>query len=184
MDRGGGSEIPPPSPPEVEAFKKLVAAAGKRPITGAQLKFVKKIDSISTVVLPAEETCRSALNLTQRGLIGQFTGLWPSPKAVEDWVNRNWIPLVSEGIKSHFVGKGFFVFVFENAEDKSMIFRNGPYFMGLQGLYLNKWSPDFDPAQDVPTVVPVWVRLPHLPLHCWNQRSLQYIGNALGKYID
>eukprot|EP00253_Pinus_taeda_P005679 PITA_05679 len=56
--------------------------------------------------------------------------------------------------------------------------------MGPQGLYLNKWSPEFDPAQDVPTAVPVWVRLPHLPLHCWSQNSLQSIGNALGRYID
>jgi hypothetical protein len=56
--------------------------------------------------------------------------------------------------------------------------------MGPQGLYLNKWSPDFDPTQDVPSVVPVWVRLPHLPLHCWNPKSLESIGNTLGKYID
>ena len=56
--------------------------------------------------------------------------------------------------------------------------------MGPQGLYLNKWTPDFDPAQDVPYVVPLWVRLPHLPLHCWNQKSLQTIGNTLGRYID
>ena len=56
--------------------------------------------------------------------------------------------------------------------------------MGPQGLYLNKWSPDFDPTQDVPSAVPVWVRLPHLPLHCWNHKTLQIIGNALGKYID
>jgi len=56
--------------------------------------------------------------------------------------------------------------------------------MGPHGLYLNKWLPDFDPAQDVPTAVPVWVQLPHLPLHCWNQKSLQIIGNGLGKYID
>eukprot|EP00253_Pinus_taeda_P013884 PITA_13884 len=119
-----------------------------------------------------------------RGLIGQFIGLWPSPKAVEDRVKCNWIPLVKEGIKSYFVGKGFFVFVFENVKDRSLIFRNGPYFMGPQGLYLNKWSPDFDPAQDVPTAVPVWVCLPHLPLHCWSQNSLQSIINALGRYID
>jgi len=33
-------------------------------------------------------------------------------------------------------------------------------------------------------VVPVWVRLPHLPLHCWSQKSLQIIDNSLGKYID
>lgn len=56
--------------------------------------------------------------------------------------------------------------------------------MGPQGLYLNKRSPNFDPAQDLPTVVPVWVRLPHLPLHCWSQNSLQSIRNALGRYID
>jgi hypothetical protein len=99
-------------------------------------------------------------------------------------VQRNWSPLISEGIKSHFVGKGYFVFVFENPEDKNLIFRNGPYFMGPQGLYLNKWTPDFDPAQDVPSAVPVWVRLPHLPLHCWNQKSLHAIGNTLGRYID
>ena len=56
--------------------------------------------------------------------------------------------------------------------------------MGPQGLYLNKWTLDFDPNQDVPSAVPVWVRLSHLPLHCWNLRSLEAIGNTLGKYID
>ena len=49
---------------------------------------------------------------------------------------------------------------------------------------MNKWTRDFDPMQDVPSVVPVWVRLPHLPLHCWNSASLEAIGNKLGKYID
>ena len=56
--------------------------------------------------------------------------------------------------------------------------------MGPRGLYLNKWTPDFDPTQDVPSVVPVWVRLPHLLLHYWNSESLETIGNKLGKYID
>ena len=56
--------------------------------------------------------------------------------------------------------------------------------MGPQGLYMNKWTLDFDLAQYVPSAVPFWVRLPHLPLHCWNQKSLQTIGNSLGKYID
>jgi hypothetical protein len=76
------------------------------------------------------------------------------------------------------------VFLFDNAEERNLIFRNGPYFMGPQGLYLNQWMSDFDPTQDVPSVVPVWVRLPHLPLHCWSPKSLEAIGNALGKYID
>ena len=53
-----------------------------------------------------------------------------------------------------------------------------------QELYLNKWTSDFDPTQDVPSVVHVWVRLPHLPLHYWNSGFLESIRNKLGKYID
>ena len=49
---------------------------------------------------------------------------------------------------------------------------------------MNKWTPDFDPTQDVPSTVLVWVRLPHLPLHCWNSESLETIENKLGKNID
>ena len=56
--------------------------------------------------------------------------------------------------------------------------------MGSHGLYLNKWTLDFDPTQDVPSIILVWVRLPHLPLHCWNSECLETIGNKLGKYID
>jgi hypothetical protein len=174
----------PDLPPEVLAFRTMIVVGPKRPPSTAQQKFVKKLDTIPSVALPEEETCKAALNLVERGLIGHFTGLCPSPKMVEEWNQRNWKPLIKEGIKSFFVGNGFFVFVFENPEDRGVIFRNGPYFMGPEGLYLNKWMPYFDPTQDVPFVVPVWVRLPHLPLHCWNQKSLHIIGNALGKYID
>jgi hypothetical protein len=56
--------------------------------------------------------------------------------------------------------------------------------MGTQGLYLNKWTPDFNPLVDTPKEVPVWVRLPNLPLHCWDFESLQRIGNGVGKFID
>jgi hypothetical protein len=51
-------------------------------------------------------------------------------------------------------------------------------------LYLNTWTPDFDPAVEVPKEVSVWVSLPNLPIHYWNLISLQIIGNGLGKYID
>ena len=56
--------------------------------------------------------------------------------------------------------------------------------MGPQGLYLNRRTPDFNPEVDVPKMVPVWVRLPNFPIHCWNLSSLQTIDNKLGRYID
>ena len=56
--------------------------------------------------------------------------------------------------------------------------------MGPRGMYLNKWDLSFNPEKDVPKVVPVWVKLPHLPLHCWNDEDFRAIGNTLGKYVD
>ena len=56
--------------------------------------------------------------------------------------------------------------------------------MGPRGMYLNKWDLSFNPEKDIPKVVPVWVKLPHLPLHCWNDEDFRAIGNTLGKYID
>lgn len=76
------------------------------------------------------------------------------------------------------------MFEFTAKEDKDLIFWNGPYFMGPQGLYLNKWMLDFDLTMDVPTTVLVWVRLPNLLVHYWNWDSLKHIGNTLGKFID
>ena len=80
--------------------------------------------------IPVEQPCRTAMNIAYRGLIGQFIGLWPSPKAIDGWVQRNWKPLISEGIHNNLIGKGYYVFLFENSEDIDLIFRNGLYFMG------------------------------------------------------
>jgi hypothetical protein len=92
--------------------------------------------------------------------------------------------LIKKSVTSYFLGRGYFLFEFTSKDDKDLIFQNGPYFMGPQGLYLNKWTPDFDPEVDVPKAVLVWVRLPNLPVHYWNGDSLRHIGNALGKFID
>jgi hypothetical protein len=119
-----------------------------------------------------------------RALVSQFMGLWSSPRQIDLWIERNWHPLIQGRMNHFFCGKGFYIFYFEYKEDRDLIFRNGPYFFGPRGLYLNKWTPDFDPDNDIPSVVPVWVRLPHLPFHCWGDEVLKSIGDTLGKFID
>ena len=51
-------------------------------------------------------------------------------------------------------------------------------------MYLNQWTLYFSPKNNIPYVIPVWVRLPFLPLHCWNDETIKNIGNALGRFID
>jgi hypothetical protein len=83
-----------------------------------------------------------------------------------------------------FCGKGFYSFYFEHKEDRDLIFRNDPYFFGPRGLYINKWTPEFDPENDIPSSIPIWVQLLHLPFHCWGDEVLKIIGDTLGKFIE
>lgn len=177
----------PPSP-DLEDYEKLFASlipknASTR-IRPSATKFVKKLDDIPEVSLPPTLPRKATIVLAERGLVVQFTGPWLSTRAVQKWVERNWNVIIQGKIANRFYGRGFYTFLFESKEDRNLIFRNGPYFMDSRGLYLNKWSPDFDPEMDIPNAVPVWVRLPHLPLHYWGDESVKAIGNAVGKYID
>ena len=136
------------------------------------------------MILPPALPRLATLSLAERELIGKFTRLRLSLKTVQRWIERNWSDKINGKISILLCGKGYFSFNFESKEDKDLIFRNDPYFMDSRGLYLNKWTPNFDPELDVPSVVPVWVRLPHLPLHCWGDELILAIRNVVGNFID
>jgi hypothetical protein len=94
-----------------------------------------------------------------------------------------WKSMIQGKFSRYAVGRGYFVFSFSRTEDRDLVFRSGPYFMGSRGLFLAPWTLDFNPRAKI-TAAPVWVRLPHLPLHLWGKRSLKDIGNKLGHYLD
>jgi len=56
--------------------------------------------------------------------------------------------------------------------------------MGAQGLYLDHWTLYFNLKNVVPSIVPIWVKLPHLPLHYWDEDTLKNIKNSFRRYID
>jgi hypothetical protein len=165
MPSQGRGELPPPPSPTA-SFRKLVTACRKKVLQAETPSFVRRLDNIPEISLPPEQPMKVALSLSERGLVGHFMGLWPSTRTTDNWIQRNWRPLIKNIITCYVVGRGYFIFKFISQEDCDLIFRNGPYFMGSQGLYLNRWTPNFDPALEVPKDVPVWVRLPNLPIHC------------------
>jgi hypothetical protein len=167
----------------LEAFKALVRSAGPKSKPSLSSKFVKKMEEIPSLELSPEQPCSLALLLAEKSLIGKFTGLWPSPKTVEAWMDDRWKSLIKGTTSLFAVGRGFFVFSFLTKEDCDLVFRSGPYFMGSRGLFLAPWTIDFNPEVEI-TAAPVWVRLPHLPLHLWGTSSLEDIGNKLGRFLD
>jgi hypothetical protein len=178
----GGDPPPGSSTSDLQAFQALISSYAKTHKVNPHVlsKNRQKFPRLLCMLLRRP----LALRLADRGLIGQFTGLWPSPKSMHLWLESNWRKLIQGQMSATFCGKGFFAFLFEKKEDRDLIFRSDPYFMGARGMYLNKWTPDFSPENDIPSAVPVWVRLPFLPLHCWNDETIRSIGNSLGKYID
>jgi hypothetical protein len=167
----------------LEAFKALVRSAGPKSKPPLPSKFVKKMEEIPSLELSPEQPCHLALYLAEKALVGKFTGLWPSPKMVDAWIEERWRPLIQEKVTRSAVGRGFFVFSFSSKEDRDLVFRSGPYFMGSRGLFLAPWTLDFNPGDEI-TAAPVWVRLPHLPIHLWGRSSLEDIGNKLGRFLD
>ena len=135
---GGGN--PPPFIPisDEEAFKRLVSAAGKKTSAPPIPKFIKKLEAIPEIILPEEKPIKIALALVDRGLVWQVMGLWPSTRTTDDWIQRNRRPQLKQSITCYPVGRGFYIFEFISKDDGDLIFRNGPYFMGSQGLYLNR----------------------------------------------
>lgn len=45
---------------------------------------------------------------------------------------------------------------------------------------MKPWTTKFNFHDEVLKVIPLWVRLPHLPLRCWSGDSLSRIGSTIG----
>jgi hypothetical protein len=53
---------------------------------------------------------RKSLSFASRVLVGQFMGLWPSPRQIDLWIERNWHPLVQGRMNHFFVVRVFISF--------------------------------------------------------------------------
>jgi hypothetical protein len=90
MMSGGGSLPPPDFDSDASAFWSLVSSLWKSSAKLIPTRIVKKLDQLPEVCLPSATSRHKALALAERGLIGQFTGVWPSLHSMKNWVQRNW----------------------------------------------------------------------------------------------
>ncbi|XP_058733155.1 uncharacterized protein LOC131604751 [Vicia villosa] len=76
--------------------------------------------------------------------------------------------------------EGYFILKFRSHSDKDDVLMKGPYTLRNMPLLIRDWTPGFSLKEDMLRTLPIWVKLPHLPLHLWGVRSLNKIGSALG----
>lgn len=173
-----------------EAIVSSVAAAagssiplkhGSYPSSGHPSGFL--VVEAPDLILPvSQEAVLHADHYSQRALVCRFNGFWPKLADLHSWVLSAWAPILSSDAIICPCARGFFVVIFGSPEDRDQICKSGPWFWGRSGLSLQPWPPSFDASTADISSAPVWVRLPNLPLHFWGPKSLQSIGNALGKF--
>jgi len=140
---------------------------------------VEKLDDIPALEVKISEVKNLFNTLQTHALVCRFNGFWPRSIDLHNWIHSNW----TTSCQVLLCSKGFFVVQFESQDDYQKILMQGPWFWGRAGLFITPWFPEFDADTMVVTKMPVWVRLPNLPLPFWHHEVLEDIGNRLGKFI-
>lgn len=86
-------------------------------------------------------------------------------------------------IEVFYHNEGYFVIRFEDRKDKDKMLFEGPYMIANRPIIVKDWVAGFCFEKEVLREIPLWVRLPKLPLNCWSGDSLSRIGSVLGKPI-
>jgi hypothetical protein len=126
-----------------------------------------------------EETCRMALC----GLVGRLSYNYLSKGPVSEWVLKHWTPLLGYEPEVLYLTKGWLGFICRTSEDATLLL-NSHWVFGGSSLMLKRWRVAFDPTTEHFQYRHLWVLLPGLPLHLWNEGALRAIGDALGKFIS
>ncbi|KAF3631435.1 hypothetical protein FXO38_26667, partial [Capsicum annuum] len=69
------------------------------------------------------------------------------------------------------------------AVERDEVLVSGPYTMASRPIILKAWTNGFNFHDEVLKTIPLWVKLPALPLNCWTNKALSKIGSALGNLI-
>ncbi|XP_070039159.1 uncharacterized protein [Nicotiana tomentosiformis] len=75
---------------------------------------------------------------------------------------------------------GYFVVCFNSLEDKDDVLCSRPYTINSKPIIIKAWTPIFNFYSKVLQTIPLWVKLPNLPLSCWERETLSRIGSGLG----
>ncbi|KAL0304186.1 UNVERIFIED_CONTAM: hypothetical protein Sradi_6286700 [Sesamum radiatum] len=122
-----------------------------------------------------EETEKLAEHL-KFALVGKFSHGYPSMQAIRSYFSRL-------GLRGAFsigvINVKHVLIKLQNEEDLSRVWLKQILFIEGFPMRLFKWTPDFNPKIESP-IAPVWIRLPELPVHLSQKKSLFGIASLVG----
>ncbi|KAJ6376307.1 hypothetical protein OIU76_025440 [Salix suchowensis] len=113
-------------------------------------------------------------------LIGYVSGKFPGYKAlsaiIENEFNCEAVLTLHES--------GWLIYKFNNEDDKLAVLRGGPYLVFGRPLMLREMPEFFNFNSSEMSTLPVWIKLPNLPLSCWSGICLSKIASVIGNPIQ
>ncbi|XP_058784641.1 uncharacterized protein LOC131659469 [Vicia villosa] len=104
-----------------------------------------------------------------------------SMNMVKQFMIRQWNTVQLPDLLYH--DDRYFIMRFKSMKEKEEILMNGPYTIKNIPMLLRDWKPDFCMKKDMLRTIPIWVKLPQLPLEMWGAKSLNKIGSAIGSPV-
>jgi hypothetical protein len=152
------------------------------PQIGLRKKAWKPNKKLRRMVLGADVGLQETCRLAMCGLVGRLSYAYLSDCSVSAWMQKTWKPILGYLPEIHYLMKGWIGFICRTPEDATLLLDRF-WLLGGSTLMLKRWRVAFDPTTDYFQRRHLWVLLPALPLHLWNEGALKAIGNALGHCI-
>lgn len=149
---------------------------GKLNAKGMSLSFVAPLvkDGKKVAQLQEDELTTGTSNAT----IFYVVGYSPTIAAVTRFLAQQWSNLAKPLVYWH--EDGYFIINFQSKDDMHTVLYSGPHMFYGKPAIVKPWSAKFDFHAEILRVVPLWVKFPNLPLHCWSPNTLSRIGSTLG----
>jgi hypothetical protein len=170
-------------PVVVEGFKRKlwvdVVADNRNPSKGLSMQYVAPtVTSEGIEITIDEEDVESEVRYWESSLILYAMGEDLSMNMVKTFMEKMWNFVKLPDM--HYHDDGYFILRFKTVEDRDLVLQRGPYTLRNIPLMLKEWKVDFDLKRDMLRTMPLWVKLPKLPLHLWSASSLSKITSAIG----
>ncbi|XP_058733321.1 uncharacterized protein LOC131604923 [Vicia villosa] len=156
-----------------------VISGNRHSTNGLQLQFVApKVVEGKIEVEIEEKDVESEIRFWENSLIMYVIGANLSMNAVKNYMIRAWNFVALP--EMYYNDEGFFILKFRNGDDRDEVLMKGPYTIQNMPMIIMEWRPDFSMAKDMLRTIPIWIKLPNLPLPLWGVNSLGKIGSAVG----
>ncbi|XP_070022733.1 uncharacterized protein [Nicotiana sylvestris] len=116
-----------------------------------------------------------------RAVILYVVGNTPSIGAIERFINNQWASVQKPKVLFH--NEGYFIVLLSTNQEKERVLMNDPYTINNMLVIMRQWSENFDFNEEVLRTIPLWIKLPNLPLNLWSNQALSKTGSGLGKPI-